>query len=65
MAGGLVDLIAPGGKASPDLLLSTVTNGMTAALIFLAMAFGLIAPKLLIERFLPSIGDYRKPAQSR
>jgi uncharacterized membrane protein YjjB (DUF3815 family) len=59
MAGGLVDLIAPGGKASPDLLLSTVTNGMTAALIFLAMAFGLIAPKLLIERLLPNIGGYR------
>jgi uncharacterized membrane protein YjjP (DUF1212 family) len=58
MAGGLVDLIAPGGKASPELLLSTVTNGMTAALIFLAMAFGLIAPKLLIERFLPNIGGY-------
>jgi uncharacterized membrane protein YjjP (DUF1212 family) len=61
MAGGLVDLIAP-GKASPDLLLSIVTDGMTAMLIFLAMAFGLIAPKLLIERFLPSIGDYRRPA---
>jgi uncharacterized membrane protein YjjP (DUF1212 family) len=65
MAGGLVDLIAPGGRASPDLLLSTVTDGMTAALIFLAMAFGLIAPKLLIERFLPSIGDYRKPVSGR
>jgi thiol:disulfide interchange protein len=29
----------------------TVADGMTAALIFLAMAFGLIAPKLLIEHF--------------
>jgi uncharacterized membrane protein YjjP (DUF1212 family) len=52
MAGGLVDLVAPGPKA-PDLLLNTVTDGMTAALIFLAMAFGLIAPKLLIEHVRP------------
>jgi uncharacterized membrane protein YjjP (DUF1212 family) len=62
MAGGLVDLTAPGGNASPDLLPSIVTDGMTAVLIFLAMAFGLIAPKLLIEHFLPSIGDHRKAA---
>jgi uncharacterized membrane protein YjjP (DUF1212 family) len=62
MAGGLVDLIEPGGKASPDLLLSIASDGITAVLIFLAMAFGLIAPKLLIEHFLPSLGDYRKPA---
>jgi uncharacterized membrane protein YjjB (DUF3815 family) len=61
MAGGLVELVAPSGKASPDLLLSTVTDGMTAVLIFLAMAFGLIAPKLLIEHFLPSMSDYRRP----
>jgi uncharacterized membrane protein YjjP (DUF1212 family) len=51
MAGGLVELISQGGNASPDLLSSTVTDGMTAFLIFLAMAFGLIAPKLLIEHF--------------
>ena len=51
MAGGLVELISQGAKASPDLLSSTVTDGMTAFLIFLAMAFGLIAPKLLIEHF--------------
>src|SRR6202035_2981254 len=30
MAGGLVELVALGGKASPELLLSTVTDGMTA-----------------------------------
>jgi uncharacterized membrane protein YjjB (DUF3815 family) len=62
MAGGLVDLIETGGKASPDLLLSIASDGMTAVLIFLAMAFGLIAPKLLIEHFLPNLGDHRKPA---
>lgn len=53
MAGGLVELAAQGNKASPELLLSTVADGMTAASIFVAMAFGLIAPKLLIEHFFP------------
>jgi uncharacterized membrane protein YjjP (DUF1212 family) len=51
MAGGLVELISRGGNASPDLLLSTVMDAMTAFLIFLAMSFGLIAPKMLIEHF--------------
>jgi len=51
MAGGLAALMAPGEKASPDLMLGTVTDGVTAFLIFVAMAFGLIAPKMLIEHF--------------
>jgi len=51
MAGGLVALISPGGDASTDLFQSTVTDGITALAIFLAMAFGLIAPKMLIEHF--------------
>ncbi len=53
MAGGLVELIAQGEKATPELLLSIVADGMTATLIFVAMTFGLIAPKLLIEHFFP------------
>jgi uncharacterized membrane protein YjjP (DUF1212 family) len=61
MAGGLVDLIVLGDKAAPDLLSNTVTDGLTAMLIFLAMAFGLIVPKLLIERFFPNIGEKRRP----
>lgn len=51
MAGGLVALMAPGGKASPELLSGTLADGVTAFLILLAMAFGLIAPKMLIEHF--------------
>jgi uncharacterized membrane protein YjjB (DUF3815 family) len=51
MAGGLVALMAPGEKASPELLSGTLTDGVTAFLILLAMAFGLIAPKMLIEHF--------------
>jgi len=50
MAGGLVALISQRGT-SPELLLSIVMDGSTALVIFLAMAFGLIAPKMLIDRF--------------
>jgi uncharacterized membrane protein YjjP (DUF1212 family) len=57
----LAALMAQGEKASPDLLLGTVTDGVTASLILLAMAFGLIAPKMLIEHFYPNIGEVRKP----
>jgi uncharacterized membrane protein YjjP (DUF1212 family) len=53
MASGLVQLVAPGGRASPDLLLGMTADGATAALIFLAMVVGLILPKLLIERLWP------------
>jgi uncharacterized membrane protein YjjB (DUF3815 family) len=52
-AGGLVSLIALGGKASSDLLLGAIVDGMTAILIVLAMTFGLILPKMCIEHFYP------------
>jgi uncharacterized membrane protein YjjP (DUF1212 family) len=65
MAGGLVELIAQGQRASPDLLLSSVADGMTAALIFLAMTLGLIAPKLLIEHFFPRPDECRKTVLQR
>jgi uncharacterized membrane protein YjjP (DUF1212 family) len=51
MGGGLVALAAPGGKASPDLLLVTIADGSTAVLIMLSMALGLIVPKMIIEHF--------------
>jgi uncharacterized membrane protein YjjP (DUF1212 family) len=53
MAGGLVDLIALGGKASPELLLGSIANGTTAFLIVLTMTFGLILPRMCIEHFYP------------
>jgi uncharacterized membrane protein YjjP (DUF1212 family) len=65
MAGGFVELVAVGGKASPELLLSTVIDGMTAVLIFVAMAFGLIVPKMLIEHFYPRLSDHRSRQGSR
>jgi uncharacterized membrane protein YjjP (DUF1212 family) len=54
MAGGLVDLVTLGGKASVDMLLSTIADGTTAILIILAMAIGLILPKMCIEHFHPA-----------
>jgi tetratricopeptide (TPR) repeat protein len=57
----LVELAALGGKASPDLLLATIADGSTAILVMLAMALGLIFPKMLIEHFFPDIVGYRRP----
>jgi uncharacterized membrane protein YjjP (DUF1212 family) len=53
MASGLVDLATLGAKASADVLLNTIADGTTAMLIILAMAFGLILPKMCIEHFYP------------
>jgi uncharacterized membrane protein YjjP (DUF1212 family) len=52
MGGGLLQIATLGAAASPALLLDAVADGTTAVLIILAMTFGLIFPKLLIERFL-------------
>jgi hypothetical protein len=60
MGGGLVALAALGAKAPPDLLLATIADGSTAALIMLAMAFGLIFPKMVIEHFWPDLVGYRR-----
>jgi uncharacterized membrane protein YjjP (DUF1212 family) len=58
MAGGLVDLVTLGERASVDVLLNPIADGTTAMLIILAMAFGLILPKICIEHFFP---DLAKP----
>jgi uncharacterized membrane protein YjjP (DUF1212 family) len=57
MASGLLNLIAPGRGPSPDLLLGTMVDGATALLIIVAMAFGLIVPKLVIEYLFPKLID--------
>ena len=49
----LLQLISMGPDASPDLLMSAVANGTTAFLIVVAIAFGLILPRMLFEHFLP------------
>ena len=57
MASGLLNLIAPGDGPSPDLLLGTMVDGATALLIIVAMGFGLIVPKLVIEYLFPTLTD--------
>jgi uncharacterized membrane protein YjjP (DUF1212 family) len=47
--GGLVTLIALGAKAPIGLLQDVIVDGATAFVIVLAMAFGLIIPKLYID----------------
>lgn len=49
MASGL-EQISSGAPTMPDLLSATVANGMTALNIILAMGFGLIAPKMILDR---------------
>jgi uncharacterized membrane protein YjjB (DUF3815 family) len=53
-ASGLVELVSIRKDAPADLLLSVVANGTTAFLIILAMTIGLIPPRMLLKRFLPS-----------
>jgi uncharacterized membrane protein YjjP (DUF1212 family) len=50
MASGLLQ-IAGGAPGNLDLLSATAADGLTAAIIILAMSFGLIVPKLVIDHF--------------
>jgi uncharacterized membrane protein YjjB (DUF3815 family) len=59
MASGLAQ-IAEGGPTPPELIGATLADGMTATMIILAMSFGLIAPKLVIDHF----GDRSTPTTS-
>jgi uncharacterized membrane protein YjjB (DUF3815 family) len=55
MAEGLVLLIRQGTATSPAVLAATAANGAEAFLIALAMAFGLLLPKIFLERLWPSL----------
>jgi uncharacterized membrane protein YjjP (DUF1212 family) len=50
MASGLVQ-IATAAHTPPEVLAATVADGTTAAMIILAMSFGLIVPKMIIDYF--------------
>src|SRR6266403_920745 len=50
MASGLVQL-ADYSNANFDLLRATIADAMTAIAIILAMSFGVVAPKMIIDRF--------------
>ncbi len=50
MAEGLLRLVILGAAAPPEVVSATLADGATAFLITLSMAFGLILPKMLLER---------------
>ena len=53
-ATGLVELVSIGPSAPAALLTSIAANSATAFLIIMAMTFGLILPRMLFERAMPS-----------
>jgi uncharacterized membrane protein YjjP (DUF1212 family) len=53
-ATGLVELVSIGPNAPAALLVSIAANGATAFLIVMAMTFGLILPRILLERIMPA-----------
>jgi uncharacterized membrane protein YjjB (DUF3815 family) len=59
MASGLVQL-ADGSDATLELIGATIADGINASIIVLAMSFGLIVPKLIIDR----LGERPAPAAS-
>jgi uncharacterized membrane protein YjjB (DUF3815 family) len=50
MASGLVQL-ANNSNTNFDHLRATIADAMTAIAIILAMSFGVVAPKMIIDRF--------------
>jgi uncharacterized membrane protein YjjP (DUF1212 family) len=50
MASGLLQ-IADGSQITSELLRATSADGLTAAIIILAMSFGLIVPKMVVDHF--------------
>jgi uncharacterized membrane protein YjjP (DUF1212 family) len=54
-ATGVVELVSIGPSAPAALLTSIAANGAMAFLIIMAMAFGLILPRMLFERLLPAL----------
>lgn len=61
-ASALMELVSIGPRAPAELLIDIVSNGTTSLLIIIAMAFGLILPRMLFERFLPAPVPQRAPA---
>jgi uncharacterized membrane protein YjjP (DUF1212 family) len=53
-AAGIVELVSIGPSAPGVLMTSIAANGAMAFLIITAMAFGLILPRMLLERILPA-----------
>jgi uncharacterized membrane protein YjjP (DUF1212 family) len=58
-ATGIVELVSIGPSAPAALLTNIAANGAMAFLILMAMAFGLILPRMLFERILPAPAERR------
>jgi uncharacterized membrane protein YjjP (DUF1212 family) len=63
MASGLLQ-IAGGSQTTLELLSATAADGLTAAIIILAMSFGLIVPKMAVDYF-SDRAVRRKPDEAR
>jgi uncharacterized membrane protein YjjP (DUF1212 family) len=63
MASGLLQ-IAGGSQTTLELLSATAADGLTAAIIILAMSFGLIVPKMAVDYFSDRAAR-RKPDEAR
>ncbi|WP_249164208.1 threonine/serine exporter family protein [Bradyrhizobium jicamae] len=50
-ASATVELVSMGPRASADLLTNIAADGVTAFLTILAMTFGLILPRMMLEHF--------------
>ena len=60
-ASDLTELVTKGAQAPAELLVAVVSNGATAFFVVLAMALGLILPRMLFERFLPPKRHLSRP----
>jgi uncharacterized membrane protein YjjP (DUF1212 family) len=52
MAGGMLELVTLGSRAPQEISFEVLADGTTALFIILAMSFGLILPKMLIQSLL-------------
>jgi len=59
MASGLVQLTS-NSNTTFELLRATIADGMTAVNVILAMSFGVVVPKVIIDR----LGDAATPSRS-
>jgi hypothetical protein len=60
MMGGLM-LIADAARTTSELVSATIADSATAVAVILAMSFGLMVPKMVIDYF----SDYRDQSRER
>ena len=65
MSSGFVNLVERGALAPQNLLRDSIVDGATAFFILIAMAFGLILPRVVIESFLPTLTRARAASRGK